>query len=39
MKKMLNSVGMLKGQEYSITYTVDVPKLGLNGVDRKVEIK
>ena len=39
MKKMLNSVGMLKGQEYSITYTVDMPKLGLNGVDRKVEIK
>jgi hypothetical protein len=39
MKRLLNAVGMLKGQEYSVTYTVDVPKLGLNGVERKVEIR
>jgi len=39
LKRLLNAVGMLKGQEYSVTYTVDVPKLGLNGIERKVEIR
>jgi len=38
IKRLLNAVGMLKGQEYSVTYIVDVPKLGLNGAERKVEI-
>ena len=38
IKRLLNAVGMLKGQEYSVTYIVDAPKLGLNGTERKVEI-
>ena len=39
IKKALKGVGNLKGQEYSVTYTVELPDLGLNNKSRKVEIK